>query len=137
MNNTEKPSTQKLLLRFLGMLNFYRKTIPNLQKNGKSVSPAAILQPLYTAATMKMPRNKFMSYWEENNLDQSFADAKLLLKNCVTLTFPNVNNKLSLSCDASSEAVGGVLEELQEGEWRPIGYFSKHLTPSKRNWSIL
>ena len=46
----EKPATQKLLLRFLGMLNFYRKAIPNLQKDGKSVTPAAILQPLYTAA---------------------------------------------------------------------------------------
>ena len=31
------PTTQKQLLKFLGMLNFYRKTLPSLQKDGKLI----------------------------------------------------------------------------------------------------
>ena len=119
------------------MLNFYRKSLPGLKdESGRTITPAEILQPLYTAATSKMPRAKFTTYWEENNLKESFQKAKQMLKNCVTLTFPNANNPLALSCDASSEAIGSVLEELQDGVWKPLGYFSKHLTPAKKNWSI-
>ena len=53
-----QPTTQKQLLKFLGMLNFYRKALPNLKNGEKSVSPAEILQPLYTAATLLRPMGK-------------------------------------------------------------------------------
>lgn len=131
-----QPQTQKQLLRFLGMLNFYRKTLPNIKKGDKLVTPADILQKLYTAATIKMPKQKFNSYWIENDLNQSFEDAKELLTKCVTLTFPDPKNPLALSCDASDKAIGGVLEELQGGQWRPLGFWSRFLSPSQRNWSI-
>ena len=55
----------------------------------------------------------------------NFNDAKLLLKNCVTLTFPNPKNPLSLSCDASATAVGAVLEEYCDGKFKPIGFWKK------------
>ena len=57
----EPPKTQKQLLRFLGMLNFYRKTLPNLiDPSSKKVrTPAEVLQDLYTAATAKIPKAKF------------------------------------------------------------------------------
>ena len=70
---------------------------------------------------------------EEHNLDASFSDAKSLLEKCVTLTYPNPANPLALSCDASDKAVGAVLEELQGGAWRPLGFWSKHLPPAKQN----
>ena len=129
-----EPTTQKQLLRFLGMLNYYRKTLPNLPKPGrKPVTPAEVLQDLYTAATLKMPKNKFETYWTENNLCQNFRDAKQLLLNCTTLSFPDPKNPLALSCDASDKSIGGVLEEFQDGQWRPIGYYSKHLPKSKQS----
>ena len=131
-----KPTTQKQLLKFLGMLNFYRKTLPSLKnQENRQVTPAEILQPLYRAATLKMQKKHFESYWSENKLDQSFSNAKLLLKNCITLSYPNPNNPLALSCDASDLAVGAVLEEYQDGEWKPIGFWSRHLPPSKQQWS--
>ena len=130
-----EPTTQKQLLKFLGMLNFYRKTLPNVTKNTKTVTPAEILQPLYTAATIKLEnKNKFPSYWKENKLSESFKDAKILLEKCVTLTFPNNANPLALSCDASDLAVGAVLEEFQEGSWVPLGYWSRHLNKAQQKW---
>ena len=132
------PSTQKQLLKFLGMLNFYRKTLPSLSIEGRSkpATPAEILQPLYTAATLKMAKKDFEKYWDQNNLTKSFSTAKTLLTKCITLTYPNPKNPLALSCDASDLAVGAVLEEFQDGAWRPIGFWSRHLPPSKQQWSV-
>ena len=79
----QQPQNQKQLLRFLGMLNFYRKTLPNLVVQNKPKTPADVLQPLYTAATVKMQKNKFLDYWKDKNLSQSFQEAKDLLKRCV------------------------------------------------------
>ena len=69
-------------------------------------------------------------------MTENFENSKLLLKECVTLTYPNPSNPLALSCDASDTHIGGVLEELQEGAWRPIGFWSKNLSPQRRAWSI-
>ena len=138
ISECQKPSTQKQLLKYLGMLNFYRKTLPSLEMPDKTKkNPAEILQPLYTAATTKLQKTKFDQYWKDHNLVESFKHSKMLLQKCVTLTYPNPNNPLALSCDASDKAVGAVLEELQERVWRPLGFYSKHLTPSKQKWSIL
>ena len=131
-----EPTTQKQLLRFLGMLNFYRKTLPNLKQDGKIKSPAVILQDLYTAATIKITKTNFEKYWVENNLSNNFRDAKQLLLNATTLAFPDPKNPLALSCDASDKHIGAVLEEYQEGSWRPIGYYSKHLSKARQNWSV-
>ena len=58
------------------MLNFYRKTLPNLTDVTETKTPADLLQPLYTAATIKMQKKEFASYWSSNNLLKSFNDAK-------------------------------------------------------------
>ena len=117
------------------MLNFYRKTLPNLTDVTETKTPADLLQPLYTAATIKMQKKEFASYWSSNNLLKSFNDAKTLLRNCVTLSYPNPKNPLSLSCDESATSVGAVLEEFQDGQFKPLGFWSKHLPKSKQNWS--
>ena len=63
------PTKAKHLLGYLGALNYYRRCLPHI--NGKS--PAEILQPLYTAATTKLPPSKkFTQYWQEKRLDSNF-----------------------------------------------------------------
>ena len=59
-----QPTSQKMLLRFLGMLNFYRKALPNLTDpvTQKIRTPADVLQKLYTGATTKINKNKFEDY---------------------------------------------------------------------------
>ena len=59
----QQPQNQKQLLRFLGMLNFYRKALPNLIDGSITKTPAEVLQPLYTAATTKtVNKNNFSQY---------------------------------------------------------------------------
>ena len=71
-----EPTKQKELLAFLGALNYYRTSLPNLDKaesvNPEGVadnrSPAEVLDPLYKFATCKLRKVKgeFEKIWKTN-----------------------------------------------------------------------
>ena len=64
-----KPSKQKELLRYLGMLNYYRHCYQPLQDDAASKprTPAEILQCLYTLATQKLPpKTSFTEIWKSD-----------------------------------------------------------------------
>ena len=128
-----RPPKQKHLLGFLGALNYYRRSLPMV--NGKTA--AEILQPLYTAATIKLPpKMTFERYWSENNLDVDFQNAKNLLLKATALVHPDPQAPKALTTDASDKAVGGVLEQFSDGRWQPIGFWSKHLPKDKQKWTV-
>ena len=128
-----QPTTQKHLLGFLGGIGYYRRNLPDL--NGES--PASVLQPLYTAATVKLPPGQsFRTYWSDNKLVEHFTKAKELLANAAELAHPDPSAPLSLTTDASDRAVGGVLQQFVDGKWEPLGYWSKHLNEAQRKWSV-
>ena len=59
------PTKQKEALAFLGAMNYYRASLPNLKANEsadpeqkETRAPAAILDPLYKVATCKMEKKK-------------------------------------------------------------------------------
>ena len=63
--------------------------------------------------------------------ESAFQDCKLLLANAATLRHPNPANPIALTTDASQVRDGvGVLEELVDGKWCPLTFYSKHLQPS-------
>ena len=107
------PQKAKSLLGFLGAVNYYRRCLPNL--DGRS--PAAVLQPLYTAATLKQPGKAFKTIWQEMKLDGPFNDAKKLLVMACKLTHPDPEAPLALVSDASKEAAAASLEQLTNGVW--------------------
>ena len=59
-----------------------------------------------------------------------------MLLNCITLTYPDPANPLALSCDASDVAAGAVLEEFQDGQWKPLGMWSKSFSKAQQSWSV-
>ena len=82
-----------------------------------------------------MPKKKFTEIWEEKGLQEHFEKAKNLLTLAVQLNHPDPNAPLSLVTDASSHSIGAVLQQFTDNEWRPLGYFSKHLSPDKVRWT--
>lgn len=52
------------------------------------------------------------------------------------LGYPGPKLPYVLDTDASNEGVGAVLSQLQDGEERVIGYYSKTLTPPERNYCV-
>merc|ERR1712212_577963 len=127
------PQKQKQLLGFLGAINYYRRCLGNLAGE----SPAAILQPLYAAATHKLqPRMTFTQYWKDNGLQSHFEKAKKMLMSACQLSHPDPSAPLALTTDASDKAVGGVLEQYSNGCWRRLGFWSQHIKEDKQKWTV-
>ena len=60
-------------------------------------------------------------------MKQAFERSKGLLANAALLVHPDDSLPLSLTTDASDVALGAVLEQLQDGVWRPLAFFSRKL----------
>jgi len=131
ITNFPPPKTAKCLLGFLGSINFYRRALPNI--NGRTA--ADTLQPLYDFAIKKRVGVKFAQAWTTEGMDPHYENAKELLRQAAHLTHPDPNLPLALTTDASQTSVGGVLEQFEDGSWRPMGYFSKNLPPQQQRWS--
>ena len=113
------------LRSFLGVSSYYRKFIPNFSK---------IACPL---VKLTQKGNKFN--WTPD-CQKAFKD----LQRCVTqppiLRYPAVDNPFILDTDASSQGLGTVLSQMQEGQERVIAYASKTLSKLKKRycqWWIL
>ena len=140
IQNFPTPTKQKQLLGFLGALNYYRASLPSLppdEIHPKPRTPAQILDPLYKLATCELPRkSKFEEVWNSSkNVQKAFQDAKTLLKEAVTLNFPDPLAPLALTTDASKVALGATLDQFVDGAWRPLGMWSKMLKPQQQNYS--
>ena len=139
IQNYPIPEKPKQLLAFLGALNYYRASLPNLppdDKHGYARTPAEVLAPLYQVATADIRPTDFKKVWAGNpNLSTSFNEAKLLLRRAVVLNYPDPTVPIALSTDASKFALGASLDQLVDGEWRPLGFWSKSLKPTQQNYS--
>ncbi|GBN84551.1 Transposon Tf2-6 polyprotein [Araneus ventricosus] len=52
------------------------------------------------------------------------------------LVYPSPDARLSLTCDASDRALGSVLSQEENGEWKPLAFFSRKLTPAEQRYSV-
>ena len=118
------PSTTDGLRRFLGIINFYNRFIPNA---------AMIMKPLYKATA----KHKKQLVWSDE-MTSAFRDAKTALARTTMLRHPRPGAEISISTDASGEAVGAVLQQRTRhgGEWEPLAYFSKKLRPPEMKYSM-
>nr|VZI02723.1 unnamed protein product [Spirometra erinaceieuropaei] len=115
------PTSKRQLQRFLGMVNFYRRFLPNC---------ADLMLPLTNLLSgPKGPlelRGHALTAFER--LKTSLADATLL-------THPAPEAPLSLMVDASTVAVGAVLQQHINNSTRPLAFFSKKLSPAETRYS--
>lgn len=105
---------------FLGLLNFYRRFIPNF---------AEIAQPL----TNLTKKNSRFSWSEE--ADNAFKELRKLLTKSPILKFPNFEKPFILCTDASAYAIGAVLCQEYDGHEMPVAYASRQLKGAELNYS--
>ncbi|CAH8514081.1 unnamed protein product [Dicrocoelium dendriticum] len=115
------PSSFKQLRRFLGLVNYYRRFIPNC---------ASIVQPM-----TDLLRGKQRSFHFTDDAKLSFEKLKDAISNIALLAHPDTSASLSLTTDASDTAVGAVLQQLIDHRWIPLGFFSKRLQPAESRYS--
>ena len=121
--NFPKPDTKEDMKRFLGLVNFYNRFIPNA---------ARLMKPLYEAAAAA----KRQIEWSDL-ASRAFDETKAALAATTMLRHPRPGAQISMSADASGEAVGAVLQQRRgsAGPWEPLAYFSKKLSQAEVRYS--
>ena len=97
------------------MVNFYKRFLPGA---------AQIMIPLFEALTGK---SKAIQWTED--MKTAFQSAKEALAKATLLIHPHLDVPVSLNTDASDTAVGAVLQQLVNGMWVPLAFFSQQLRP--------
>ena len=119
-----EPTDSKGLRRFLGMIGFYRRLIPNF---------AYKVLPL----TDKMKDNQkptSITFSEEES--ESFRIIKEELSSLSALAHPDsAATEYHLVTDSSKYAIGSALHQIVDGQPIPLGFYSKKLTVSQQSWS--
>ena len=115
------PTSIKECRSFIGMVNYYHRFVPRL---------ASVLRPLHDLASG--PKAEFQWTQEQEN---AFRAAKSHLAKCSTLAFPQPDAPIQVVADASDNAVGAVVQQLQGGRWVPLAFHSKKITGAQLNWS--
>ena len=116
------PSNKKELMRFLGMVGFFRKFCPRFS------SVAAVLTDLL--------KKDNVFKWSEN-CDEAFIKLKEFLKTPPVLCGPNFSLPFCIAVDASDGAAGSVLLQMHQNVLHPVAYFSRKFNGAQRNYSTI
>ena len=116
------PTNKAALQRFLGIINFYHRFLPNI---------AQILMPLHKAVAGK--KGKDIDWNPE--CEKAFVKAKESLAKATLLHHPSATAETALVVDASDKAMGGQVEQKIGGRWVPIAFFSQKLSVAETKYS--
>ena len=114
--------TKHDLRKFLGLINFYHRFIPNC---------AQLLQPLN--GLLSTGSDKTIHWTQQttkalDNIKQALAQATLIFH-------PKLDAPTCIMTDASNVAVGAVLQQFIDNHWCPIAFFSTKLKPAETRYS--
>ena len=123
INDFPLPTSLRKLREFLGLVNFYRRFVPDC---------AAIIQPLTDLLTKKHKKDSFEV---PDDAKSAFDTIKSSLANATLLVHPSPQAPYCLMVDASNVAVGGVLQQKINNIWHPISFFSKRLQSAEIRYS--
>lgn len=115
-----KPSCQKSIKSFLGLVGYYRKFIKDF---------AQVAKPL----TLLLKNDVLFNWGIEQ--ENSFEKFKNILISEPLLKYPDFNQEFVLTTDASNFALGAVLSQGPIGNDLPIAYASRTLNNSEQNYS--
>ena len=117
-----KPKTMKELRGLIGMFGFYAKFIPHYTE---------LMRPLHHLLKEK---TYTPTKWN-HECEESLGKLKKAITEAPVLAFPDQELPFKLYADASAEAIGAVLTQVQNGEEHPIAYYSRALNTSEMNYS--
>ena len=121
IHNIPIPKSLKQLQRFIGMVQYLHKFIPNLQTT---------LAPLHN-----LTRNKTKFEWNAD-LNALFHKIKLIIMETKMIYHPDPSKPFVVYCDASQKGIGAVLAQVHDGKLRPIQFSSKLFNTTQQNWHV-
>ena len=121
IRNLESPKTLSQTRAFCGMVNLLSSFLPNLCR---------VLIPIYD---LQKKAKKFK--WTEE-AKKAFNKIKKLLINPPVLKAPTPDGLFQLESNTLREGLGGMLLQKQGDKWVVIGYHSKRLPKSAKNFGV-
>lgn len=115
------PTNLKEVRAFVGFCSYYRKFVPDF---------ASIARPLHD-----LTRKGVLFCWSPET-EQAFEQLKSALTEPPILALPSVTGTYILDTDASGDAIGAVLSQVQDGQERVICYGSRICSPAERNYDV-
>ena len=67
--------------------------------------------------------------------ERAFEQCKEKLAKISMLSFPDAEAQIRLVTDASGFAMGRVLEQRENSQWKPLGFFSRKFEPAQQKYS--
>ena len=119
------PQTIRQVRRFLGMLNFYRRILP------EAAATPAPLHALLASPRIKQSQN---INWTPA-LSHSFEECKASLSRAALLAHPDGTIPITLVTDSSTTAMGAELQQREQDAWKPLALFSKKLNTAQQKYS--
>ncbi|GJS82745.1 putative nucleotidyltransferase, ribonuclease H [Tanacetum coccineum] len=116
------PTNVKAVRSFLGHAGFYHRFIKEFSK---------ISRPM----TKLLEKDLVFNFYEECN--KAFKTLKEKLTNAPIMVSPNWSLLFELMCDAINFAVGAVLGQREEKQFRPIHFASKTLNSAQQNYTVI
>ena len=112
---------------FLGALGWNRKFLPNF---------ATLAAPLHAITNLtKDKRHNFK--WKYAQSKAFHALKEMLVSQPLFLHYPIDNVPLMLTTDASGIGIGGVLQQIVDGEVHNLYYHSQLMTPCERKYNTI
>ena len=125
------PTDEKAVRSFLGLLNFNSKYIPHYSD---LVGP---LNDLLRKSTDGMPTN-VNELWDDNIHGECFRQAKIALTSAPCMLQIDITKPFTIHVDSCKNGRGPgavLLQQNDQGDWRPVSYFSCRLRKSEHAWS--
>ena len=113
------------LRRFLGLVNFYRRSLPHA---------ATAQAPLQSFLSDSRKNDKRKVNWTQE-ATEAFHKIKNDLANATLLSHPSTEAETRLVIDASDTGMGATLEQLIGDSWKPLAFFSKKFSTAQRAYS--
>lgn len=120
ITNFETPKSKKDVQRFLGMLNYQARYVPDLS------SKTQVLRNLTEE------KNQFQWTVVEQ---KSFEELKAILTSTPVLKFFDPNKEIKISSDASSFGLGAVLLQRHDNEWMSVAYASRVMSDAETRYA--
>lgn len=118
------PTNVRQLRGFLGMLNFYRRFLPQA---------AQIQAALHALLTGSIKGSQPIVLTGEAL--SAFEACKESLSKAALLAHPDCTAKLAVVTDASDKAIGAALQQFKNSSWEPLAFFSRKLSPAQIKYS--